>query len=274
MDANFPMISVIMGVYNCEKTVINAINSVLNQTYQNFEFIICDDGSVDSTAGIVEKIQKENPEHIVFVKNEKNMGLNYTLNKCLGLARGKYIARMDADDESYPNRFQVEIDYLESHPEIAIVSAALDLFDDAGIWGSHYFKEYPEPRDFLGSNPFSHSACMVKKEAYDAVDGYSEGKWLMRVEDFHLWIKMYEKGYRGHNINEILYHYRDDRDGYNKRKYRYRFNSVYVGVTAIKKLHLPKYGYILILRPLLVGLLPYKLYNYLHKKKLQGGKND
>ena len=266
-----PMISVIMGIYNCEKTLAAAIDSIICQTYQDFEFILCDDGSSDDTYNIARKYREMYPDKIVLIKNDENKGLNYTLNHCLKYAKGKYIARMDGDDESLPNRFEVEIKFLESHPEISILSASLHSFDDSGIWGERTFKERPEPKDVVKGPPFSHSVCMVKKEAFDAVNGYSDEKRLLRVEDHHLWVKMYSMGYRGANLPDFLYMYRDDRDGYNKRKFKYRINSAYVTVLAVKMLHLPKYYYIYAIKPILIGLLPYGIYNLLHKRKLNKG---
>ena len=90
LENKAPMISVIMGVYNCENTVSDAINSVLNQTYQNFEFIICDDGSTDTTLGIAEKYAHDYSDKIILIRNDRNRGLNYTLNHCLKYAKGMY----------------------------------------------------------------------------------------------------------------------------------------------------------------------------------------
>ena len=90
----------------------------------------------------------------------------------------------------------------------------------------------------------------------------------MRVEDKHLWYKIYAAGYRGKNLDEILYSYRDDRNGYNKRKLRYRFNSFYVGSLGIRTFHLPLYYYLIAAQPILIGLLPYSVYNRLHKWKM------
>lgn len=264
-----PMISVIMGVYNCENMVSDAIDSVLNQTYQDFEFIICDDGSTDGTLRIVQKYSINYPDKVILIQNDKNRGLNYTLNHCLQYARGKYIARMDGDDRSIPTRFEKEVEFLEQHPDIAILGASLSAFDDRGIWGTHTFVEYPVAKDFLHGSPFSHSVCMVRHEAYIAVNGYSEGKFLMRVEDYHLWTKMYSKGYKGANLQEELYLYRDDREGYRKRKFKYRINEAYVSLLAVRKLHLPIWSCLYAVRPIVVGLLPNGIYEFLHKRKLK-----
>ncbi len=268
LNIDKPLVSVIMGIYNCESTVSAAIESILNQTYQNFELILCDDGSTDSTRSIAERYLEKYPDKIILISNGENKGLNYTLNHCLRYANGKYVARMDGDDESMPQRFAIEVDYLEKHPEIAIVSAALYIFDDNGVWAEHTFIECPQPKDFMRSSPFSHSACMVRKTAYEAVGGYSVDKKLLRVEDYHLWTKMYCKGFKGVNLPDRLYRYRDDRNGIAKKKFKYRFNEAYVIGQAVSKFGLPFYCYIYMFRPIIVGLLPYPIYNKLHKMKM------
>ena len=101
-----------MGIYNCESTLERAIESIVNQTYGNWELIMCDDGSTDSTYEIAERYRDRFPEKIIILRNDKNMHLANALNKCLQAATGEYIARMDADDESLPERFEKQIMFL------------------------------------------------------------------------------------------------------------------------------------------------------------------
>ena len=100
MHEKDPVISVIMGIYNCGDTLSEAIECIVHQTFSDWELIMCDDGSNDDTYEIAISYKEKYPEKIIVLQNEKNRGLNYTLNKCLKQARGKYIARMDADDIS------------------------------------------------------------------------------------------------------------------------------------------------------------------------------
>lgn len=265
-------VSVIMGIYNCADTLGEAIESIINQTFSDWELIMCDDGSQDDTLSVALSYREMFPGKIVVLKNEKNLGLNATLNKCLAIAKGKYIARMDGDDVCSPERFAKELVVLESEPEIAIVSTDMAYFDESGTWGKMSHPTYPQGIDFLYETPFCHAPCMVRKEAYDAVQGYSVDKKLLRVEDYHLWMKMYKAGYRGKNIGEILYSMRDDRNAYNRRKFKYRLNSAYVICLTIKELKLPIWGYARALRPIIVGLLPNFLYDKLHKWNLRGKK--
>lgn len=262
-----PTISVIMGVYNCARTLGDAIECIQNQTYEDWELILCNDGSIDNTLQIAKSYASKD-KRIIVIANDQNRGLNYTLNHCLKYARGKYIARMDGDDLCSLHRFEKQLKILEENPEFTIVSSAMVYFDDKGVWGQNQVIKTPTKFDFVKSAPFCHAPCLVRKEAYDAVRGYSVSKYLLRVEDYHLWLKMYSCGYKGINIEEPLYQMRDDRNAYARRKFKFRINEAYVKFTGYRMLKLPIWYYPFILRPILVGLLPGFVYDILHKKSL------
>lgn len=262
-----PTISIIMGIYNCADTLGEAIESIINQTYIDWELIMCDDGSQDNTLEVARYYMLQDPKRIRIIKNPMNMGLNKTLNKCLAEARGQYIARMDGDDVCDPTRLEKELKVLSEHIEFAIVSSDMLFFDERGVWGKTNVLELPQPKDFLLGTRFCHAACMVRKSAYDAVGGYTVSENLLRVEDYHLWCKMYAHGFRGINIKEPLYQMRDDRNATNRKKFKYRINEVYVKIQLIKMLKLPLWGYFYCLRPLLLGLLPNFIFDRLHKIK-------
>lgn len=262
-------ISVIMGIYNCEKYLGNAIECILNQTYTNWELIMCDDGSSDSTYIIAENYKNKYPKKIKLLKNSNNKGLNYTLNRCLKISNGEYIARMDGDDLCSKDRFEKEVAVLDKRKDISIVSSYLEYFDEDGVWGICKYKEYPQKKDFLSGSQFCHAASMVRKEAFDQVKGYTVNKHLLRVEDYHLWMKMYALGYKGYNIQESLYQMRDDKNAYNRRKFKYRLNETYVKITIIKRFKLPVYNYVFVFKPIVIGLLPDLIYKFFHKAKLK-----
>ena len=258
-----------MGIYNCSSTLPKAINSVIAQTYTNWELILCDDGSTDNTYEVANSFVKQYPEKIILLKNPSNLGLNHTLNKCLSYASGEYVARMDGDDVSLPKRFETQINYLESHPEYAIVSCPMIYFDENGDWGTgKSISEEPQPEMLVKGTIHCHAPSMIRTEAILSVGGYSIDKKLLRVEDWHLWTKMYAAGFRGRNLTEPLYKMLDDRSAYNRRKFKYRFNEAYVCHKVIKTFHLPLRNYVFVLRPILVGLLPKPIYNHLHKKNI------
>ena len=194
-----------MGIFNCSSTLSEAIDSIINQTYTNWELIMCDDGSKDETKKVAEEYVKRFPDKMKLLVNEKNMGLNFTLNKCLKESQGEYIARMDGDDISLPYRFEKEVEFLENNPEFSIVSSGMILFDESGDWGEIKVKKEPVNSDFLQGTPFCHAPCIVRREAYLAVDGYSVDKKFLRVEDYHLWVKMYALGYKGFNLQVFVY---------------------------------------------------------------------
>lgn len=259
-------VSIIMGIYNCADTLAEAVESILMQTYKEWKLIMCDDGSTDNTYEVASLYCNRYPEKIILIKNECNKGLNYTLNHCLEYADTEYIARMDGDDISLPQRLEKEIEFLESHPEYAIVSTPMKYFDDNGVFREGTGGGEPCINHMPLGTPFCHAPCMVRKEAYDEVEGYSVDKKLLRVEDWHLWIKMYSKGYKGFVLSEPLYLMRDDQNAVYRRKFKYRLNEAYVGRLAVKMLNLPYYYYLLTLRPIVVGLLPKSIYSFLHKR--------
>lgn len=267
INNQMPLISVIMGIYNCADTLPQAIDSILNQTYTNFELIMCNDGSTDNTFEIAQEYKEKYPDKIVLIENDGNKGLNFTLNHCLKYAKGDFIARMDGDDISLPERFQKEISFLLENSQYAIVSTPMKYFDENGVFRVGKGGGEPSVNRIPLGTPFCHAPCMVRKDAYDAVGGYSVEDTLLRVEDWHLWIKMYSQGYKGYVLEEPFYMMRDDRNAVSRRKFKYRFNEAYVGRLAVRMLGLPKYYYFLTLRPIIVGLLPKPLYKLLHAKK-------
>lgn len=266
-------ISILMGIYNCASTLNEAIDSIIGQTYPNWEFIICDDGSQDHSYEIAKEYEKADPERFMVIKNSENKGLNATLNRCLKIATGEYVARMDGDDLCDPTRFQKEADFLNRHPEYAIVSTHMTTFDEDGDWGCIKTLEYPRVKDFPTHVPiFCHAPCMIRRSAFLDVKGYTEDKRLLRVEDYHLWYKFYAKGYKGYNIQEPLYKMRDDRNALHRRTPQARFNGIYATFIGFKMVHIPKWMYIYAVKNAVVEIIkiviPDTLYDAVHKKRL------
>lgn len=258
-------VSVIMGIYNCSKTLQEALDSLYTQTFQDFEIILCDDGSSDETYSIASE-NASKKQNIVLLRNETNRGLNFTLNRCLKVASGRYIARMDGDDISKPDRFAIEYEFLETHSEYAIVSTSMEYFDADGVFRIGHCSGEPRKEDFVKGTPFCHAPCMVRREAYEIVGGYSESVRLLRVEDYHLWLKMYLKGFKGYRLDNPLYMMRDDRNAVARRKLSNRINEMYVKYLVCKSFNLPFHYYLYCLKPLVVWLLPHSLYILLHKR--------
>lgn len=266
-------ISIIMGIYNCESTLEEAIDSIIAQSYTNWHFIICDDGSKDQSYQIAKKYEQIDPLRFKVIKNHTNKGLNYTLNKCLKIADGDYIARMDGDDISTPDRFEKEVEILNNHPEFALVSCHMITFDESGEWGCVKTLEKPQKYDFPTHVPmFCHAPCMVRREAFLAVEGYTDDKRLLRVEDYNLWYKFYSKGYKGYNIQESLYKMRDDRNALHRRTPQARLNGIYATFLGFHMIQLPAWMYVYAVKNAILEItkliIPDKMYDYFHKKRL------
>ncbi|MEO7962152.1 MAG: glycosyltransferase [Ginsengibacter sp.] len=196
----FP-VTVLMPVYNAEKYLAAAMESILQQTFQDFEFLIVDDASTDASASI---IFSYNDTRIKYVKNERNMGITLTLNRGIEMAIGKFIARMDADDISYPERLQKQVKYLENHPQSAMVSSAANVVTENGelIYTDttpsefYYFK-------LTFTSPFFHSSVMYRKEHVIAAGLYS----VPYAEDFELFWRLARTA-SFYNLPEVLLDYR------------------------------------------------------------------
>ena len=252
-----PEIAVVMGVYNIVALAgfEEAVESVLDQSYSNLEFIICDDGSVDGTWELLQHLAAED-DRIVLLRHTTNMGLASALNTCIKEARGAFIARQDADDQSEICRFEKQLAFLQHHPEIGFCGSNVSLFDENGIWGERKFPAYPQAEDFLFTMPFVHGALMFRKEALERVNGYRVAKETRRAEDYDMLMRMYANGTKGANLREKLYHFREDIAAQKRRKYKYRIDDVKVRYLGFKALgYMPK-AWPYVLKPLIVGLIP------------------
>lgn len=268
-----PVISVIMGIYNEKRRdhVILAINSIRQQTYTNFEFIICDDGSPKEFYHWLQQVCREDPR-IRLLRNEENQGLAYTLNKCMENASGDYYARMDADDISKPDRFEKQLAFLQKHKEYALVGCNAEFIDDDGVWGKRIMPEKPAEEDFLATSPFIHPSILVRSEVMGRLKGYSTARYALRTEDYELFMRMYATGYRGYNMQECLFQYREDIRAYSKRKYRYRVNEARVRYRGFRAMGIMKGNMRYVLKPLLVGLIPATIMKAYRRKQFTKGR--
>lgn len=250
-----PKVSVIMGVFNTQKKyIVMAIDSILSQTFSDFEYIMCNDGCTDDTFEFIKN--KYNDSRIVWIENEKNEGLAYTLNHCLAVAKGEYIARMDSDDFSLPIRLEKQVEILDNNKDIGVINCNINVFDDNGIYGERIYNEYITPKDFLLNNPIVHPAVMVRKSAYNLVDNYRNIDKTFRNEDYDLFMRMQVNKIKMYTIQDKIFNFREDKNSYGRRKYKYRINEYKIKYENFKNMgFLPKY-YIFCLKPLLVGIIP------------------
>ena len=197
-----PKITVLMSVYNGEKYLKEAIDSILNQTFKDFEFLIINDGSTDKTAEI---LQSYDDPRIKIVNNDKNMDLTKSLNKGLRIARGKYIARMDADDVSLPQRFKKQVDYLEENVTAGLVGTFSYTIGEGG----EILNEGKPPSEnkeikkaLLKGNQFCGPSVMFREKCIDRIGFFREE--FRYAQDYDLWLRIADK-YDVANIPEPLY---------------------------------------------------------------------
>jgi glycosyltransferase involved in cell wall biosynthesis len=202
-------ITVLMPVYNASLFLREAIESILNQTYKNFEFIIINDGSTDSSLQIIESFKDP---RIKLVNNERNLGIIKTRNKGLQLAKGKYIANMDADDISLPTRLEKQFTFLEKNPDVAVIASKLVLInqnnDEIGIWPEDYhISDRNEIRKVLPIiNCIGQPTVMIKNSVMKEI-GYNS-KYINGIEDWGLWLDILSNNYIIEKLDDVLLRYR------------------------------------------------------------------
>lgn len=269
-------VSVIMGIYNCEGTLSRAIDSIIAQTYTDWELILCDDASTDNTYKVAEKYRKKYPEKIILIKNEKNSRLSYSLNHCLKYATGKYVARMDGDDISLPMRFEKQVKYLQSHPDIDLVGAAMQRFNDEGLADILWPKEHPDKYVLRKGVTFQHATIMTYKYVYDKLGGYTVSERTKRSQDYDLWFRFYAEGFKGDNIIEPLYLVKEDMDAIKRRTFNNRLNIFKTTCYGFNLLGFPKWWLIQPAVDLVIkSLIPSRVfYQYRKYEKAKFDKNS
>ncbi len=191
-----PVVSVLMSVYNGQKFLDEAVQSVLNQSFTDFEFLIVDDGSTDTTINILEKYSDP---RIKIIKNETNLGLIASLNKLIKASNGKYLARLDSDDIAHPERFKLQVEAMECDKNLVLLGSNCRFINEDShvIYGgrTHFSEEFDYPDKFVRwllffpENPFVHSSVMIRRETL-VNSGLLYSPDARHVEDFDLWTKL------------------------------------------------------------------------------------
>lgn len=260
-----PKISVIMSFYNDEKYISQAVVSILQQTFSDFEFIIVNDGSKDSSEKIVKNF---GDSRIKIIKNRENLGLTKSLNIALNQARGEYIARMDADDIAQATRLEKQVKFLDENPGIALVGCWVEFIDSEGK--STGIKKFPtsdsEIRKVLLSYlPFRHPTLMIRKKVLDEVGFYDES--FLYAQDYELILRISTK-FQLANLPKVLLKYRNWPEGsisYSKQKQQ-EFFALKARFKAIKAGWFPFWQAIRLVKPAISFLIPSFLKKPLVKK--------
>jgi len=269
---------VVMPVYNAEAFLSEAVESILGQTFTDFEFIVVDDASTDDSSKILQEYQQLD-KRLVLLSNKDNFGIAETRTKGTKQAQGKYIAVADADDISVPTRFAKQFDYLESHAECGVVGGFLELFDsDTGrtIGVRKYYQDDASLRKrvFLYS-PVAQPVSMIRKEVFENL-GYYDPQFPP-AEDLDLWFRIGTR-YKFANIQEILLKYRVNQQSATVSDIR----KMEAKSLEIRKKYSHGYGYSMTLLDRLfnqslrlTGFVPYKfklwMFNFIRDERNFGG---
>ncbi len=240
LESNLPLVSIIMTAYNEERYIKEAIDSILQQTFSNFELILINDGSTDRTDEIIKLFTDS---RIKYICNKKNLRLITCLNIGLELARGKYIARMDSDDICYLDRLKKQVDFLECNPEIGILGSNLEVFGD-----TKGFMTYPEKDDdiriyLLTTSSFGNNVVMIRKDILHKLKFQFNNEYL-HAEDYKAWSEIIKHA-KGYNFQEPLVKYRAhtssvsnkykhiQRETRNRIRAEYILNSLHIAENSV-----------------------------------------
>ena len=198
-----PVVSVILPTLNDAEYVAKAIESVISQTYTDFEIIVVDDGSTDGT---IEYLNDHPDDRIELIVRQEESGITSAINRGIRESQGKFIARHDADDWSDDERLEKQVAYLDRNSEVVLVGTGAYLVDEGGIIQSQRrVLESPSLDDLINHNEFVHGSVMMRKAVLESVGGYDE--WFHTTEDYDLWLRLAEE-YEVRNIDEPLYYFR------------------------------------------------------------------
>jgi glycosyltransferase involved in cell wall biosynthesis len=207
MKNKVPLISVIMPVYNAEKYLDEAIQSILNQTFKDFEFVIINDGSTDKSKEIILSYEDE---RIIYIENETNLKLIKTLNKGLVLSKGKYIIRMDADDISLPNRFEKQVNFMEENPLVVVCGTQAYKFGiDTGMF-KEPIQDINIRERFVIYPTFIHPSVIIRNSTIQE-NNIVYDKNYIHSEDYKFWLDLLNIG-QGANLSEVLLKYRTSKE--------------------------------------------------------------
>lgn len=263
------LISVLMGVCNGAATLKKAVDSILAQTYQNFEFIICDDASTDETWPILE-IYSAQDKRIRIMKNPQNLGLGASLNNCLAIAEGDYIARQDADDISEPERLERTLQFLKETGS-PYVGCGILVFDDKGVWNRRCYPQVITRHIIAQKNPFFHPTMLFRREVIKGAGGYRVAKETRRTEDYDLVMRLAGMGLIGQNLQQYLYQFYEPEDAYLRHTKKTRWYEIKVRLYGLRAMDAPLWDYLYLVKPVVMSLVPRRFIRVV--KELQWGKS-
>lgn len=264
---NKPIISVIMSVKNGEFDLAKSIGSIQAQTLSDWELIVCDDGSTDKTLDVLNNLA-EADSRIIVLHNDKSQGSAQARDVCIEIAKSNFLAIHDADDYSAPNRFELQYDFMQKHPEYAIVGTGYyTVKSDGTIIGECHPKTEPTAMDQIKGGEFMHPSFMMRKDMIAKVGFYTISPYTLRSQDYHMVMKVLGAGMKMYNMNECLYYYTADEGMMNRtRSWKRVKGLMWIRWDAYRRNHLPWWCYIYVLKPFVTNLIPKSIMFRYHKK--------
>lgn len=258
------LVTVLMSVYNDERYLSDSIESILKQTFTDFEFLIIDDGSTDSTAAILSRYAYIDSRVRIHTLHG-NRGLGYCLNLGVSLAMGKFIARMDADDISRPDRLQRQVLFFQDNQELDVLGSYAVLIDEYG--NGDRVRSVPLTKGDISrnvwSNPFIHSSVMFKKESILRIGSYMPK--LARRQDYELWFRAVKHNLNMQNIADPLISYRFSENTFKKNNVGLMFEQAMIGVRGCFLVGAPLNAYFFVFYPFFRSFFPVTLQSWIRK---------
>lgn len=265
MEQAGPRVSIIMGAYNCAGSIEKAILSIQEQDYSDWELIICEDCSRDDTSLVLANLSNKD-SRIRVISNNCNKGLAYSLNHCLSMARGEYVARMDSDDIMLQHRLSAQVSFLDNNKQYSVVGGGITLYDDFGDKKILLNPEIPDVRMMKLRIPFFHPTIMMRRTAYESLGGYTDLPRTRRGQDLDLWFRFYAAGLKGYNLQIPVVKYHDDeKDQKKKNSIRLSWQLAKTRLIGYRMNKFPSYYYPFAFAHFAVALMPERLSYILHK---------
>lgn len=254
-EEDAPEVSVLMSTCGGRDAegLTRAVGSVLGQTLTSLELVLCWDGPGEPPGAVLEAAQGD--KRVRLARTQEREGLAGALNLCIGLARGKYLARMDDDDVSSPVRLERQAACLDAHPEVWYVGSCAAVFGPEGVWGHRRVPERPGKKDFLKCSPYIHPSVMFRRAVFENGRGYKTG--TRRGEDYELFLRLAAEGLSGYNLQEELVACREDESSYRRRSPGSRLDEAAIRWQGFARLGvLLPWGWLCAARPLAAACVP------------------
>ena len=261
-----PPITVLMSVYNDLPYLKDAVESILNQSFTNFEFLIFDDASTDGSSAVLQQYASKDTR-IKLITNQTNRGLGFNLARGVKMARSPWIARMDADDLAFPNRLQLQLNYVQAHPDVSIVGGwAIDINNNG-----QFISERKVPttdgqiKKLIWTNPLIHGTVLFNKADIERVGSYS--RKLAKRQDYDLWFRCAQAGLKFANLPQPLIKYRFTDNTLQRNNWKVALVHLRIGWRGCWQVKASPIAYLGVTKQLIIVLLPPPLrvvaYNWL-----------